>query len=472
MRARGLGLASGFMRRVVETCLGVLLAAMLLGGWLLSPYEIAGSSMAPTLLGAHRDVVCRECGIGIAIDGLIPLAAGQRAACPNCGSLETAVEDFFAAGGERVVVDRTAYYWRAPRRWDVVALRDPSGGKTAVKRVVGLPGEAIALRGGDVYVDGQVARKSLAEQWSMAVLVHDDAYLPPAGSPFFHRWRPQRQDAWRRQRDGGWLHAHGERADKIDWLVYRHVRHAPGDPRRAVAGPIDDTLPFNQPLPVFDARSVGDLLLECHVTAGAEQALWLAIDAHDGRYIAQLDLRSGSATLTRGQRVLTSQSSRRGQQVVDALRSAEPVHVQWSLVDRRVLLAVEGMVVLQHDLPSSNAAAGPPLPRLAVGTRGGGARVSGLRVLRDVYYRHDGLEPAQSSSGSSTAAWKLGDDELFLLGDNPRRSSDSRRWHPREPVALKSLIGKPLMVYLGFRPVAVGTRRIEVPDFSAIRYIP
>ena len=46
-----------------------------------------------------------------------------------------------------------------------------------MKRVVGLPGETIEIRGGDVYVNGAIARKSLAQQREMAVLVHDTAWV-------------------------------------------------------------------------------------------------------------------------------------------------------------------------------------------------------------------------------------------------------------------------------------------------------
>jgi len=47
---------------------------------------------------------------------------------------------------------------RRPRRFDRWIVAAP-GGDPAVKRIAGLPGEAVAIRGGDLIVDGEVALK-------------------------------------------------------------------------------------------------------------------------------------------------------------------------------------------------------------------------------------------------------------------------------------------------------------------------
>jgi signal peptidase I len=58
--------------------------------------------------------------------------------------------------GERVLVDRLAYWWSNPRRGDVVLLRGlrADGPGMLLKRVVGLPGETIALARDRLHVDG------------------------------------------------------------------------------------------------------------------------------------------------------------------------------------------------------------------------------------------------------------------------------------------------------------------------------
>ena len=47
-----------------------------------------------------------------------------------------------------------------------------------IKRVAGLPGESVQIQDGDLYINGQIERKTLDCQRSMAVLVYDAQYSP------------------------------------------------------------------------------------------------------------------------------------------------------------------------------------------------------------------------------------------------------------------------------------------------------
>jgi signal peptidase I len=74
--------------------------------------------------------------------------------------------------GDRIVVNKLAYdlrlpyagwqlaRWDDPARGDIVVLYSPDDGKRLVKRVVGLPGDQIALRGGTLVVNGEALRYS------------------------------------------------------------------------------------------------------------------------------------------------------------------------------------------------------------------------------------------------------------------------------------------------------------------------
>jgi signal peptidase I len=101
---------------------GLAVAAIVLRTWLvlglIDPVVVSGSSMSPTLGG----------------------------------------ED----GGSRVFIDRTAFAFRDPERWEVVVFRCPGcADQLCVKRIIGLPGETVALAGGDVYINGQIVRNPL-----------------------------------------------------------------------------------------------------------------------------------------------------------------------------------------------------------------------------------------------------------------------------------------------------------------------
>jgi signal peptidase I len=61
---------------------------------------------------------------------------------------------------ERIFINKFVYHFEPIRRGDVVVFwypLDPS--KSFIKRVVGLPGETVAIRDGRVYVDGREMRE-------------------------------------------------------------------------------------------------------------------------------------------------------------------------------------------------------------------------------------------------------------------------------------------------------------------------
>jgi signal peptidase I len=64
--------------------------------------------------------------------------------------------------GDRFMADRTLF----PGRWDIAVFRLPSEpNQVVVKRLVGLPGETVELRAGEVYVNGRLAPKPAALSW-------------------------------------------------------------------------------------------------------------------------------------------------------------------------------------------------------------------------------------------------------------------------------------------------------------------
>lgn len=57
-----------------------------------------------------------------------------------------------------VQLDRTAYQYHAPQRGDIVVFRAVPAGvpnRLFLKRIIGLPGGRVAVRGGGVYINGR-----------------------------------------------------------------------------------------------------------------------------------------------------------------------------------------------------------------------------------------------------------------------------------------------------------------------------
>ncbi|MFP4323687.1 MAG: signal peptidase I [Anaerolineales bacterium] len=63
---------------------------------------------------------------------------------------------FEGTGNERVIVNRLEYFINPPQRGDVVVMLNPENLSTFyIKRLIGLPGERIALVDGVVFINGQ-----------------------------------------------------------------------------------------------------------------------------------------------------------------------------------------------------------------------------------------------------------------------------------------------------------------------------
>ena len=141
---------------------------------LLRQVRVESGSMAETVRGLHYRVTCGECGYEFACDATKPPASG-RATCPLCGNANNKLDETIYPG-ERLWVDRTAFWWRSPRRWEPIVFRDPGSGQLTIKRVVGLPGEKISIRTGDVYADGRLLDKPDDVRRAMGILVSDSKY--------------------------------------------------------------------------------------------------------------------------------------------------------------------------------------------------------------------------------------------------------------------------------------------------------
>ncbi len=61
------------------------------------------------------------------------------------------------AAGDTLLVDRAAYKLGSPKRGDIIVFRTSDDPKASlhIKRVIGLPGETIQIRNGQILIDGE-----------------------------------------------------------------------------------------------------------------------------------------------------------------------------------------------------------------------------------------------------------------------------------------------------------------------------
>ena len=206
-------------------------------------------------------------------------------------------------GGDRVLVQKFVYDFRRPKRWEVAVFHFPGEPSQAyVKRVVGLPGESIRIVGGDIFIDGKIVRKSLAEIRAMRMLVHDSRF-PPRNAEKYPRWQT-RVGSQETSPESEWIIEGGQFAHRAvrpsarlraDWLAYKHW-----DPASGRYGPVRDFYAYNG----GDLRSdndVDDLGMEARLcVSDAVDAISVAIRSGSDQFVMRIPVsRRGTVELLR-----------------------------------------------------------------------------------------------------------------------------------------------------------------------------
>jgi len=522
----------GFLRQGIEFFAALCIAVTLFKSFAAEGYQISTASMAPTLLGHHRDVVCPGCQCEFPIN-LTPGERGGPATCPNCSLPSIRTDHLLRQEGDQLLVNRTAYEFREPRRWEVVVFRNPRNRTEAyVKRLVGFPGETLQLQRGDLLANGEVCRKPYETQKSIRILVHDQD-LPALGKELPWRPRWQAEGAWRQEEEAFILDERKRTETERSWSVVRYDHWVRSGGNYTTAQPLDKlpegvTFPSGNWFPVeyksdlqelvcrgalsegdlarltglspqADYQSalrnlhaashlspvgdlcaynspnaagtyfVPDLMVSCDVDyRGGAGMLRLVIDSGRGEYFAEFDFAEKKVSLWKA----GDQNPLRSQAFPrDAFTGS--AKVEFSVFDRQGLLAINNSIALEP-VPFRDDSQHVSLPRspVRVEARNAALRISKLRLYRDVYYT-----PANPSQKDQLYVLRNepGRRQYFFLGDNSPVSVDSRFWEARQTVKRSDFLGKPFLVHLPgkTRTWKIGNwqTNIRVPDISRIRYI-
>lgn len=429
-------------REMLESFAVAFMLMLLMRNCLGENYQIPTGSMAPTLQGRHMDVLCSQCGYqyrtGASIENVDssrgPSGEVTGTTCPICRFPmdldKKANPNQSSFSGDRIIVSKLAYLFDPPKRWDVIVFKCPADAKVNyIKRLIGLPGETLRIRHGDVSVldtttantatgEGRykIARKPPEKVVAMLQVVDDTKYIPglmrDAGWP--SRWIafPASSD-WRTEANLSEFNVQAK--DANTWLRYRHlvpreddwdkVMHGVKPDRSGYdGGLITDYYTYNDSRPrgySDPIRWVGDLAVECQVDVTSPSGQ-LLLDLVEGgvHFTCRVEVDTGVASL--GISSDTIRFENQQSQASNPPKGTTPFkgpgsyQVRFANVDDQLFLWVNGQVIA-FDAPTTYQPPDDVTPKwsledpgdfmpVGIGARQLSMRVSRLRVLRDVYY--------------------------------------------------------------------------------------
>ena len=421
-------------RDTVEAVVVAFILALVVRGFEAQAFVIPTGSMAPTLMGRHKEIACPQCGFTYAVNASQEAEARSASEfvysglCVNCRYQAVHLDSVPSFKGDRILVMMFPYDLPflpgsgPPERWDVVVFRYPEEPEVSyIKRLVGLPGETIRIYHGDVFVKsagGETfaqARKPMRHQVATQLIVYDDRYRPRSlnGKAEWQRWRsdaigwkPIDPQGSRYQSEAGsndeWVELRYRHLvpDPEQWEALEADRSLPREPRATL---ITDFYSYNTNMSadysnlLDDVQSaqegawmqphwVGDLTLEAdlEVTKIAPNAsVRLELIKAGLPHRCTIDLATGTAVVTRGDVELGKWET--------PIKGPGRYQLQFANVDERVSLMVDGKEVggggielaMNETVPIPTAA---DLAPAAIAVRNASAVASDLVLKRDIYY--------------------------------------------------------------------------------------
>ena len=244
----------------------IVLSAANLGCWKKSSVEmpkavIHGGSMAPTFLGEHFVIKCEECKFSFAVDAN-EVPNHSTATCPNCGYSENEYPDTGAKPSTRIRLDDAEGTYG---RWDVLAFQFSDSKKNGIKRLVGLPGDEVAVVDGDIWVNGALAHRNMSIKKQMRVLHYDSDFTTSSGPIRLTKYSigEDESSAMEISNLNDW-----EETDDQWWLAFRPINCFRGATNRAPVATIRDNYGFNQAVSRGTLNDTQQLMVETELELG------------------------------------------------------------------------------------------------------------------------------------------------------------------------------------------------------------
>ncbi len=448
-------LSSPATRETIESVIIAFVLAFLFRTFQAEAFVIPTGSMAPTLMGKHKDVDCPMCHYRYQTnasdqnDKPVPVSSTT---CPMCHFQANVApnnpqgQDYPSFDGDRILVAKFPYEFEDPKRWDVVVFKYPGNATVNyIKRLVGLPGETIRIRDGDLWIHKsnmppdrfEIARKPPNKILAMLQPVYDndlsqtivgDLHWParwtadngekdakwsegkdltsfesPSGTAeswIRYQNRVPTPQTWRDVADASGPSSFGlDEMTREQWLQKLHD-HPPSD-ESVKPQLISDFAAYNTSLPSPNGMHwVGDLAVQFDLESRSSSGTVAAEMVKGGRHFqCRFDLGAGTCEMT-----ISGAEPAAGQFHPTASTPVKGMghhRVMFSNVDDQLRLWVDGSLVkFGSDQGTENDTATEfdstelrdhvpqeaDLTPVSIGAKSAAVGVSHIKIFRDVYY--------------------------------------------------------------------------------------
>ena len=468
------------LRENIESIAFAIALAFAIRYFVVEAFKIPTGSMAPTLLGEHKDVKCPNCGWFFYAD-----RQSESTTCPNCQFEMSAslycsncnnrirynwpawlwrkgtcpkcqitipwvdLSNRVIHGGNRILVNKFWLKFKNPQRWDVTVfvyplydltckscsaqlpdtewrdgLRCPRCNSTRfskkkknyIKRLVGLPGEKLQIVNGDIYINDKIQRKPDSVQETLWLPVYNSHYLT----------KEETAPAWVTDSDAWTIHK--------DSLTLNNTSQDSSDSSLVTFGrKISDQNGYNNR---SGSNEMGDIKISFDVTPlKGSQNLEIVLEENNEVFTAIIPTNdtNGKGCLKKAENIVMEEDIH--------IQTEQKHNVTFSNVDNIVSLSIDNKKVFVFDNDDGKLPDVRPFD--TSGVRFGGAHVNAtfedIRIFHDIYYTN-----LSAGTWGTTQPIQLGEKDYFMLGDNSRNSNDSRVW---KFVPEKNIVGKAFFVF-------------------------
>ncbi len=543
---------------VKETLISITISlamALVAKAYVVEAYVIPTGSMAPTLLGQHMLYESDQTGYEWTVNpwyyrqvtqrgDRLPINPQEISSSPGGARFTPIVTDPMTTSavnrprtssregysitgqgkklraGDRILVQKFLYEISEPERYDVVVFKNPTDPtQNYIKRLVGLPGEAVFIVDGDIFTapnadpnvvpewsEFQIRRKPSRVQKAVWRPVFSSAYTPLSPIDPVLKTRIF-QTPWQ---GSGW--------ETDDRRVYESTDAGPTVLRwDTAAWPLTDFNPYNEidvrQVAQFSAQTndflepshyfpVGDLRMKAGIQAQGEGLQAIASITTRGSTFEAV-LSDGNASLRMRDTDSDGAWTELAAGEVRSFGAGKTVNVELWHVDQQLALYIDGSRVLEADYEWDPAerirrAVGLEIDEISPSDQvltytssyreaapsvewrfeGATARLHDVTLDKDIYSRVDDSRRA----GHPHHLVLLQQDQFFVLGDNAAASADGRMWNTVHPevekvdatrgiVPRRLMLGKAFFVYWPEAHRLFGDSPIPIPDFGRMRWI-